>query len=83
MRAIAITNAAKDLQAENVPFNPGSTIVFANPTGGSLTIQEDDASDFSGATTVVAVPADGFIEGTPRKRYIRVSTSATVYALGN
>jgi len=83
MRAIAITNAATDLADGNVPFQSGNTMVFANPTGGSLVVQEDDTSAFSAPTTVATVPADGFIEGTPRKQYIRVSTSATVYVLGN
>ena len=83
MRTMAINNTAKDLAAEDVPVNPSSSVVFANPTGGALTVQEDDTSDFSAPTTVAVVPADGFIEGTPRKQYIRVSTSATVYVLGN
>lgn len=83
MRAIAITNAAKDLAAEKAPFLANYTFVFFNGTGGALTVQEDDAAAFSAPTTVVSVPAGGFIEATPKKRYIRVSTAATVYALGN
>lgn len=83
MRAIAITNTAKNLQAENSPFAPSATLVFANPTAGALTVQEADDAAFSSPSTVAVVPADGFIEGTPRKQYIRVSTAATVYVLGN
>ena len=83
MRAIAITNAATDLAAQKAPFLANYTMVFANPTGGALTVQEADDAAFTSPTTVATVPADGFIEGTPTKQYIRVSTSATVYVLGN
>lgn len=83
MRVKAINNTAVDLQAENSPFAPSATLVFANPTGGALTVQEADDAAFTSPATVATVPADGFIEGTPRKQYIRVSTSATVYVLGN
>ena len=83
MRVIAITNAAKDLQAETSPFAPSATLVFANPTAGALIVQEADDAAFTTPVTVATVPADGFIEGTPRKQYIRVSTAATVYVLGN
>jgi hypothetical protein len=46
-------------------------------------VQEDDTAAFSAPATVAVVPADGFIEGTPTKQFIRVSTAATVYILGN
>jgi hypothetical protein len=83
MRATTVTNTAKDLAAEKAPFLPNYTVVFANPTGGALTVQEDDTAAFSAPATVAVVPADGFIEGTPTKQFIRVSTAATVYILGN
>jgi len=83
MRVIAIDDTAVDLAAENVPFNPSSTMVFANPTAGALVVQEADDAAFTSPSTVATVPADGFIEGTPRKQFIRVSTAATVYVLGN
>jgi hypothetical protein len=83
MRVIAINNTAKDLAAEKAPFLPNYTMVFANPTAGALTVQEADDAAFTTPVTVATVPADGFIEGTPSKQYIRVSTSATVYVLGN
>ena len=83
MRAIAITNAAKNLATETAPFLANYTMVFANPTAGALTVQEADDAAFTTPTTVAVVPADGFIEGTPAKQYIRVSTAATVYVLGN
>lgn len=82
MRAIALTNTATDLAAQNAPFLPNYTMVFANPTAGALVVEEGDTA--SGTwSTVVSVPADGFIEGTPLKQFVRVSTAATVYALGN
>lgn len=82
MRAMAISNTATDFAALNVPFLPGYTLVFANPTAGPLVVQEADTSGGS-YTTVATVPADGFIEGTVTKQFVKVSTAATVYVLGN
>lgn len=82
MRVIAITNTAVDLAAQKVPFLPNYTMVFANPTDGALVVQESDTGT-GDWTTVATVPANGFIEGTPQKQYVRVSTAATVYVLGN
>ncbi len=82
MRVLAIDNTAVDLAAQKAPFLPNYTMVFANPTAGALIIQESDDGS-TGWTTVATTPADGFIEGTPTKQYIRVSTAATVYVLGN
>ena len=82
MRVIAINNTATDFAALNVPFLPGYTLVFANPTAGALVVQEGD-TDTGAWTTVATVPVDGFIEGTVTKQFVRVSTAATVYVLGN
>jgi hypothetical protein len=82
MRVLALSNTATDLAAQNAPFLPNYTMVFANPTAGELIVQESDDGS-TGWTTVATVPADGFIEGTPVKQYVRVSTAAIVYALGN
>lgn len=82
MRAMAITGTATDFAALDAPFLPGYTMVFANPTSGSLVVQEADESGGS-YSTVATVPADGFIEGTVSKQFVKVSTSATVYVLGN
>jgi hypothetical protein len=83
MRYKLLNNTAVDLQAENVPFNPGSTIVALNLTGGSLTIQEDDASGFSSPVTVATIGTNEAAEITPTKQYIRVSTSANILLFGN
>lgn len=83
MRYKKLTNAAVDLQAENVPFNPGSTMVALNLTAGSLTIQESDSSGFSSPTTVATIATNEAAEITPTKQYLRVSTAATILLLGN
>jgi hypothetical protein len=83
MRAYTLTNTALDLQAQNVPFNPGATIVALNLTGGNLTIQESDTQAFSVAVTVATIATNIATEITPTKQYLRVSTSANITLLGN
>lgn len=83
MRYKKLTNAAVDLQAENVPFNPGSTFLALNLTAGSLTVQEADDSAFTTPATVTTIATNEAAEITPSKQYLRVSTSATILLLGN
>jgi hypothetical protein len=83
MRAYTLTNAALDLQAQNVPFNPGATIVALNLTGGNLTVQEADDSAFTSPATVATIATNIATEITPTKQFLRVSTSANVTLLGN
>ena len=83
MRAYTLNNTALDLQAQNVPFNPGSTIVALNLSAGSLTVQEADDAAFTSPATVATIATNIATEITPTKRYLRVSTSANVTLLGN
>jgi len=83
MRAYTLTNTALDLQAQNVPFNPGATFIALNLTAGTLTIQESDTAAFTTPVTVTTVATNIATEITPTKQYLRVSTSANVTLLGN
>ncbi len=83
MRYLKLTNTAVDLQAQNVPFNPGSTFVALNLTAGSLTVQESDTENFASPSTVATIATNEAAEITPTKQYLRVSTSATILLLGN
>lgn len=83
MRAYTLTNTALDLQAQNVPFNPGATMVALNLSAGSLTIQEADDSAFTTPVTVATIATNIATEITPTKQYLRVSTSANITLLGN
>lgn len=83
MRYKKLDNTAVDLQAENIPFNPGSTFIALNLTGGSLTVQEDDNSSFTSPTTVATIASNEAAEITPTEQYLRVSTAATILLLGN
>lgn len=82
MRCLNITGTAVDLAAQDAPFLPNYTVVMVNLTAGSLTVQESDAVG-SGYTTLVTLEANEIAEVTFNKQYVKVSTSATVTALGN
>ncbi len=82
MRTLAITNTAVDLLAQVAPFQPNYTVVLVNLTAGQLTVQESDASG-SGFGTLTTIESNEFKEVTFSKQYVKVSTAATVYALGN
>ena len=83
MRYLKLNNTAVDLQAQNVPFNPGSTFLALNLTAGSLTVQESDTEAFSVAVTVATIATNEAAEITPTKQYLRVSTSANILLIGN
>jgi hypothetical protein len=83
MRYKLLNNTAVDLQAQDVPFNPGATFVALNLTGGSLTVQEDDNSSFTSPTTVATIGTNEAAEITPTEQYLRVSTAANILLLGN
>jgi len=61
-------------------FKPSYTVVVANPSGGSLTLQDSDDNSTFGTLAVCATPYTTVIL---RKRYIKVSTAATLYLLNN
>lgn len=88
--AIAYTDAGTDVVVHilsedvfdiTIPFKADYTVVVANTSGGSLVLQESD--DASTWTTLATVVAGAFVEAKLNKDWIRVSTSATLYLLGN
>jgi hypothetical protein len=83
MRFKLLNNTAVDLQAQDVPFNPGATFVALNLTAGNLTVQEADAAAFSTPYTVATIASNEAAEITPTRQYLRVSTSANILLLGN
>lgn len=64
-----------------LPFKPEFTVVVSNPSAGSLVLQDSDDNVTFG--TLATVAAKSFANVILRKRYIKVSTSATLYLLGN
>lgn len=82
MRLLTLTNTATDLSAQKVPFLSDYTVVLSNPSAGSLTVQEADTSGGS-YTTLAVVPAGGYAQVNLNKQFVKVSTAATVYGLGN
>ncbi len=88
MRVLEINNTAIDLQAQDVPFNPGSTMVALNTSAESRTIQESDDEAFTSPVTVAVLAAAGTAgacqEITPTLQYIRTSAASDpVSLLGN
>lgn len=81
MRVLKLNNTAVDLAAQNSPFNQGATVVMVNLTGGSLTVQ--DSADDSTYGTLTTIASNEVKEVTFDKQYVKVSTSADVYCLGN
>lgn len=63
------------------PFKAGNTVLVYNGTAGSLVLQ--DSADNSTFATLATVPAGGYANVQLRNQYIRVSTAATLYLLGN
>ena len=81
MRVLKLNNTAVDLAAQNSPFNQGASIVMINLTAGSLTVQ--DSADDSTYGTLATVASNEIKEVTFSKQYVKVSTSADVYCVGN
>lgn len=82
MKVLAITGTEIDLSTQNVPFLSNYTVVLINLTAGTLVVQES-ATSGSGFTTLKSLATNEIAEVTFNKQYIKVSTSATVYAIGN
>jgi hypothetical protein len=83
MRYKLLNNTAVDLQAENVPFNPGSTFLALNLTAGTLVVQEALDSAFTAPVTVASILTNEGAQITPTLQYLRVSTSANILLIGN
>lgn len=82
MNLLTLTNTVVDLGASTAkaPFITGENAVAVNFTAGALIVQgSDDNVTFS---TLVTVPLTGMIAIPALKRYVKVSTAATIYLLG-
>lgn len=88
MRCLEINNTAIDLQAQDVPFNPGSTMVAVNGSAEQRVVQESDDEAFTSPVTVATLAAAGTAGAiqmiTPTLQYIRTSAASDpVTLLGN
>ena len=82
MRVLPISTTEIDLAAQKHQFVSNGTLVVANLTAGSLTIQESDVSG-SGFTTLATIAAGVMQEVKLNKQYIKLSSAGTVYAIAN
>jgi hypothetical protein len=80
MRSITFSNTATDLATQKVPFLANNTVLILNFTGGTLTLQ--DSADNSTYGTLASCPA-GVTVVTLNKQYVKVSTAANLFAVGN
>lgn len=88
MRSLEVNNTAIDLQAQNIPFNPGSTVVAINTSAESRTIQGSVDAAFTSPVTLATLTAAGLANSvqtiTPTYQYIRTSAAADpVWLLSN
>jgi hypothetical protein len=79
--AVVVHILSEDVVDITIPFKADYTVVVANTTSGSLVLQQSD--DASTWTTLATVAAGAFVEVLLGGDWIRVSTSATLYLLGN
>jgi hypothetical protein len=86
MRVLTITGTATDLGGTTVPgqvapFQQNYDVIAYNPDSGTVIVATSpDNSTFNNQVTV---PAGGFIKLNLNDRYVKVTTSKTVYLLGN
>ena len=93
MRSLTLNNTAYDLIAGSAaagategmgspaPFQPNYTVVVFNFSGGSLVLQECDT--VAGSYTTLATVGVGCQEVTFNKQFVKVSTVANLFAVGN
>jgi len=81
MRSLLVTNTAIDLAAQVEPFIPNNSVVVLNVTAGNLVLQESDASGSGFTTLATCVPGANNV--TLNKQYVKVSTAANLFLLGN
>lgn len=82
MRVLEITDTAVDLLEQVAPFQPNYSVVIHNDTAGQLVLQESDVEG-SGYTTLATIPANEYANVTFNEQYVKVSTAASLWALGN
>jgi 20S proteasome alpha/beta subunit len=77
-----ITNATTDLGSAT-PFGAGFTVIAVNLTAGSLVVQtSDDGSTWGTGATCGASTSATAMQPVVLKRYVRVSTAATMFLIG-
>jgi hypothetical protein len=81
MRVLPITGTAVNLAAQKVPFLANYTVAIFNTTAGSLTLQH--SADNSTWATLKVLGTGEIAEVTFDRQYVKVSTAATLYAVGN
>jgi hypothetical protein len=81
MQVLAVTNTTIDTNTETLPFVPNNDLVAFNSSGGSLTLQQ--SVDGATWTTLQVLTAGQFANISIADQYVRVSTAATIYLLGN
>ena len=80
MKSLTVSNTAVDLAAQKHPFVANNTVQVFNFSGGNLTLQE--SADNSSYATLATCGA-GVTEVKLNKQYIKVSTAANLFLLGN
>jgi hypothetical protein len=81
MKLQIINDTAVDFAGET-PFIPGTTAVAVNLTAGSLVVQgSDDGSSYSTLATCGASTSATAMQEITLKRYIKVSTAATMFVV--
>lgn len=80
---LAIVSAkATQSAAVLIPFKANYSVVVYNGTAGSLVLQECDTAGGS-YSTLATVGAKSYANVKLNKQFIKVSTAATLYVLGN
>ena len=76
-----ISNTATDLGSDT-PFGSGFTVTAVNLTAGSLIVEtSDDGVTYGTACTCGASTSATAMQACVLKRYVRVSTAATMFLL--
>lgn len=83
MKLQIISNTATDLGSDT-PFGVGFTATAINLTAGSLIVEgSDDGTTYSTLGTCGASTSATAMQTITLKRYVRVSTAATMFLLSN
>jgi hypothetical protein len=83
MRVQTFTNTATDLAATAgvLPFAADNTVYVFNFTAGSLVLQDCDS--VGGSYGTLATCGVGITQVTLRKQFVKVSTTANLFAVGD
>jgi hypothetical protein len=80
MKVLEINNTAIDLQAQDIVFNPGATVVAINGSAEQRVVQGSVDAAFTSPVTVATLAAAGTAGAiqaiTPTLQYIRTSAAS-------